>query len=124
MTVITETALSPEIDKMIKDPAPVKENPNLSFAPEQKIFSPIEVAEKVKVLLQQYKDYMDMDAEKAQLESEYAHTPTQELANAIDELKLKLDKLGDDMKFDNPLIWLGYKRLAYANNPAKKVGTI
>jgi len=28
------------------------------------------------------------------------------------------------MKFDNPLIWIGYKRLAYANNPEKKVETI
>ena len=24
------------------------------------------------------------------------------------------------MKFDNPLIWIGYKRLAYANNCERK----
>ena len=96
----------------------------LSYVPEKKIYSPIEVSAAVSVLLNQYKDYMNMYNQKLGLETEYAKNQDSKLAQEIQQLDIALDKLWDDMKFDNPLIWIGYKRLAYANNPEKKVETI
>ncbi len=42
------------------------------------------------------------------------------LANA----KKELVKIGEEMKFQNPLIWLTYKYLAYKNEPNKKLSTL
>lgn len=40
------------------------------------------------------------------------------------EAKKKLEKIGDRMKFQNPLIWLTYKLEAYKNEPGKKLETV
>lgn len=122
LNVITQHSLSPELIAMISSGSTSSEK--LSYVPEKKIYSPIEVSAAVSVLLNQYKDYMNMYNEKLALETEYAKNQDSKLAQEIQQLDIALDKLWDDMKFDNPLIWIGYKRLAYANNPEKKVETI
>ena len=122
LNVITQHSLSPELIAMISSGSTSSEK--LSYVPEKKICSPIEVSAAVSVLLNQYKDYMNMYNEKLALEAEYAKNQDSKLAQEIQQLDIALDKLWDDMKFDNPLIWIGYKRLAYANNPEKKVETI
>ena len=122
LNVITQHSLSPELIAMISSGSNSSEK--LSYVPEKKIYSPIEVSAVVSVLLNQYKDYMNMYNEKLALEAEYAKNQDSKLAQEIQQLDIALDKLWDDMKFDNPLIWIGYKRLAYANNPEKKVETI
>ena len=122
LNVITQRSLSPELIAMISSGSTSSEK--LSYVPEKKIYSPIEVSAAVSVLLNQYKDYMNMYNEKLALETEYAKNQDSQLAQEIQQLDIALDKLWDDMKFDNPLIWIGYKRLAYANNPEKKVETI
>ena len=122
LNVITQHSLSPELIAMISSGSTSSEK--LSYVPEKKIYSPIEVSAAVSVLLNQYKDYMNMYNEKLTLETEYAKNQDSQLAQEIQQLDIALDKLWDDMKFDNPLIWIGYKRLAYANNPEKKVETI
>ena len=122
LNVITQHSLSPELIAMISSGSTSSEK--LSYVPEKKIYSPIEVSAAVSVLLNQYKDYMNMYNEKLGLEAEYAKNQDSQLAQEIQQLDIALDKLWDDMKFDNPLIWIGYKRLAYANNPEKKVETI
>ena len=122
LNVITQHSLSPELIAMISSGSTSSEK--LSYVPEKKIYSPIEVSAAVSVLLNQYKDYMNMYHEKLALETEYAKNQDSQLAQEIQQLDIALDKLWDDMKFDNPLIWIGYKRLAYANNPEKKVETI
>lgn len=122
ITLISETPLTPDTLEMLTNPTPI---PQLSTTniPDKIIFSPIEVAEKVNTLLRQYKEYMNMDSKKASLTAEYDQTRNPELAQQIDELTLALNQLGDDMKFDNPLIWLGYKKTAYAGT-SKQVKTI
>ncbi len=40
------------------------------------------------------------------------------------EAKKKLEKIGDGMKFQNPLIWLRYKLEAYRNEPGKELKTV
>ena len=122
LNVITQHSLSPELIAMISSGSTSSEK--LSYVPEKKIYSPIEVSAAVSVLLNQYKDYMNMYNQKLGLEAEYAKNQDSKLAQEIQQLDIALDKLWDDMKFDNPLIWIGYKRLAYANNPEKKVETI
>ncbi len=122
LNVITQRSLSPELIAMISSGLTSSEK--LSYVPEKKIYSPIEVSAAVSVLLNQYKDYMNMYNEKLALETEYAKNQDSKLAQEIQQLDIALNKLWDDMKFDNPLIWIGYKRLAYANNPEKKVETI
>ena len=122
LNVITQHSLSPELIAMISSGSTSSEK--LSYVPEKKIYSPIEVSAAVSVLLNQYKDYMNMYNQKLGLETEYAKNQDSKLAQEIQQLDIALDKLWDDMKFDNPLIWIGYKRLAYANNPEKKVETI
>ena len=122
LNVITQHSLSPELIAMISSGSTSSEK--FSYVPEKKIYSPIEVSAAVSVLLNQYKDYMNMYNEKLGLEAEYSKNQDSKLAQEIQQLDIALDKLWDDMKFDNPLIWIGYKRLAYANNPEKKVETI
>lgn len=122
LNVITQHSLSPELIAMISSGSTSSEK--LSYVPEKKIYSPIEVSAAVSVLLNQYKNYMNMYNEKLALETEYAKNQDSQLAQEIQQLDIALDKLWDDMKFDNPLIWIGYKRLAYANNSEKKVETI
>ena len=122
LNVITQHSLSPELIAMISLGSTSSEK--LSYVPEKKIYSPIEVSAAVSVLLNQYKDYMNMYNKKLALETEYAKNQDSQLAQEIQQLDIALDKLWDDMKFDNPLVWIGYKRLAYANNPEKKVETI
>ena len=122
LNVITQHSLSPELIAMISSGSTSSEK--LSYVPEKKTYSPIEVSAAVSVLLNQYKDYMNMYNQKLGLETEYAKNQDSKLAQEIQQLDIALDKLWDDMKFDNPLIWIGYKRLAYANNPEKKVETI
>ena len=122
LNVITQHSLSPELIAMISSGSTSSEK--FSYVPEKKIYSPIEVSAAVSVLLNQYKDYMNMYNEKLALEAEYSKNQDSKLAQEIQQLDIALDKLWDDMKFDNPLIWIGYKRLAYANNPEKKVETI
>lgn len=124
LNFITNDPLSPQELEMLTNPHPTSENPTPSNIPQEKIFSPIQVAEKVNHLLKQYSDYMKMYGEKTTLEQQYQNNPDTETAVKIESLALALDQLGDDMKFDNPLVWLGYKRLAYAKGPVKKVDTI
>ncbi len=38
--------------------------------------------------------------------------------------KKELDQIGESMKFQNPLIWIGYKYQAYQNEPGKTLNTL
>lgn len=40
------------------------------------------------------------------------------------DAKKELNKIGEDMKFQNPLIWLTYKDVAYKNEPGKTLTTL
>lgn len=40
------------------------------------------------------------------------------------ELRKELEKVGESMKFQNPLIWLTYKHEAYKNEPGKSLNTL
>jgi hypothetical protein len=40
------------------------------------------------------------------------------------ELRKELERVAESMKFQNPLIWLDYKRLAYANESGKELKTL
>jgi hypothetical protein len=40
------------------------------------------------------------------------------------ELRKELEQVGESMKFQNSLIWLRYKYLAYANEPGKAICTL
>ena len=40
------------------------------------------------------------------------------------EARKKLEAIGESMKFQNPLIWIEYKRLAYKNEPEKVIVTL
>ena len=78
LNVITQHSLSPELIAMISSGSTSSEK--LSYVPEKKIYSPIEVSAAVSVLLNQYKDYMNMYNEKLGLEAEYAKNQDSKLA--------------------------------------------
>ena len=40
------------------------------------------------------------------------------------DLRKELEKVGESMKFQNPLIWLYYKYSAYADEPGKAINTV
>ena len=124
LNIITTQPLSQQELEMIQTTTQSSEKTVHSNHPQELIFSPIQVAEKVNHLLKQYADYMQMYGEKSSLEAEYQNNQNTETAVKIESLAMQLDQLGDDMKFDNPLVWIGYKRLAYAKDPIKKVDTI
>ncbi len=42
----------------------------------------------------------------------------------LTDAKKELNKIGEDMKFQNPLIWLTYKDVAYKNEPGKALNTL
>lgn len=58
---------------MITAPDPQLQS-HVSFAPEQKLYTPLEVVQKVTILLQQYKNYMDNYHKKLNIEQEYRST--------------------------------------------------
>lgn len=120
--IITHTVLSPEILQMITNPdvTLTTHNPHL---PTQWLLTPMQVAERVTKLLQQYKEYMQKYAQKTALIEEYQKNQNPELAEQITQLTVALDHLGDDMKFDNPLVWIGYKNQAYKGTE-KQVETL
>ncbi len=91
LNVITQRSLSPELIAMISSGSTSSEK--LSYVPEKKIYSPIEVSAAVSVLLNQYKDYMNMYNEKLGLEAEYSKNQDSKLAQEIQQLDIALDKL-------------------------------
>ena len=91
LNVITQHSLSPELIAMISSGSTSSEK--LSYVPEKKIYSPIEVSAAVSVLLNQYKDYMNMYNQKLALETEYAKNHDSKLAQEIQQLDIALDKL-------------------------------
>lgn len=83
-----------------------------------------EYEEKINTLVSQYNEYMAMYNQKNDLELELSNKDLDEesknnLYLKIEDLSRKLDKLGDDMKFDNPIIWIMYKFEAYKNETWK-----
>ena len=91
LNVITQHALSSDLLDMISSGSTSSEK--LSYVPEKKNYSPIEVSAAVSVLLNQYKDYMNMYNEKLGLEAEYAKNQDSKLAQEIQQLDIALDKL-------------------------------
>lgn len=72
---------------------------------------------KIKKLIEQFLEYMKIHEEVHILIENLEKTE-----NEKEKIKLKIEiakkeiflkKLGDDMKFDNPFIWISYKALAY-----------
>lgn len=80
--------------------------------------------DKIKTLVDQYHEYMNMYNHKNKLLKENESNFDENTAKEITDLEFKMQKLWDEMKYDNPLIRLEYKRLAYANEWEKKVTTI
>ncbi|MDO4714429.1 MAG: hypothetical protein Q4B28_07505 [bacterium] len=122
LNIITQNPLSPEHLAMITTPDPQLQS-HVSFAPEQKLYSPLEVAQKVTILLQQYKSYMQNYQKKLHLEQEYQSSQNPQLLPQIQTISDELDQIGDAMKFDNPLVRLGYKYQAYKGT-SKQVETL
>ena len=69
---------------MIQTTAQSSEKTVHSNYPQELIFSPIQVAEKVNHLLKQYADYMQMYGEKSSLEAEYQNNQNTETAVKIE----------------------------------------
>ncbi|MCH8518983.1 hypothetical protein LAT59_04450 [Candidatus Gracilibacteria bacterium] len=72
----------------------------------------------IQKLVEQYKEYMEMYTEKQGIEKSVQDESISEKEKAafvrvLNTLNFKLQKLGDAMKFDNPFIWIGYKKAAY-----------
>ena len=78
----------------------------------------------VEKLLLQYKEYMNLYVKKSTFEILYTHSLSDQAREKIIDLDYKMQILGDDMKFDNPYIWMLYKYYAYQKDPVKKVKTI
>ncbi len=76
--------------------------------------------EKVSHLLAQYDTYATVLACKTDL-SQKSKASFQRLASFLDA---ELNRIGDEMKFDNPSIWMKYKVLAYRHDAQKKIETI
>lgn len=79
---------------------------------------------KIKTLVEQYHEYIEMYDQKNKLLKENESQFDENRAKEITDLEFKMQKLWDDMKYDNPLIRLEYKRLAYINEGEKKVTTV
>lgn len=122
LNIITQNPLSSEHLTMITAPDPQLQS-HVSFAPEQKLYTPLEVVQKVTTLLQQYKNYMDNYHKKLNIEQEYRSTWDTQLLAEIQTIDEKLDHIWDEMKFDNPLVRLGYKYQAYKGT-SKQVETL
>lgn len=73
--------------------------------------------EKIQKLLSQYKQYLDL-SEKIEI-LEKSENKNLEKNIKISKLKFKQKKIWDDMKFDNPYIWIKYKEEAYKNSKNK-----
>lgn len=74
--------------------------------------------EKVNILLRQYNERNEMNFELENLNNSLKNAKTeqerQDISEKITKLKFTQDKLWDDMKYDNPYIWVEYKIQAYA----------
>ena len=76
--------------------------------------------EKVSRLLAQYQTYATIAEFKRGL-SQKSEESFQRLGAP---LEAELSKIGDEMKFDNPYIWMKYKLLAYKHDDQKKIETV
>jgi len=76
--------------------------------------------EKVSRLLAQYATYASIVELKIRL-SQISKDSFQRLTLPLDT---ELNKIWDEMKFDNPYIWMKYKVLAYKHDEKKKIETI
>jgi len=77
-----------------------------------------ESPERILKLIEQYKDYMRILEQKQELENRLGDMSNSQeelegITRSIGTLAFKLQKLWDAMKFDNPFIWIGYKKAAY-----------
>ena len=74
--------------------------------------------EKINILLRQYNERNEMNFELENLNNSLKNAKTeqerQDISEKITKLKFTQDKLWDDMKYDNPYIWVEYKIQAYA----------
>lgn len=82
----------------------------------------------IKRLVEQYWEYMKMYTQKwvlvSRLESwSDSQEESESLVRAINTLDFQLQKLWDDMKFDTPFIWIGYKKEAY-DGTQKEITTL
>lgn len=72
---------------------------------------------KIQKLLSQFSEYMKILSENENLKERILTTENleekQKFQNTLENNENFLQKLGDDMKFDNPFIWMYYKILAY-----------
>ena len=73
--------------------------------------------EKINILLRQYNERNEMNFELENLNNSLKNAKTeqerQDISEKITKLKFTQDKLWDDMKYDNPYIWVEYKIQAY-----------
>lgn len=87
---------------------------NITFL-QQKIVmisNPQEFQKKIDTLIEQYHEYMNLEAKIQSLKKD-----ARKNALSINALQLKQKLLWESMKYDNPHIWLQYKIKAYAWQP-------
>lgn len=71
--------------------------------------------EKIKKLLEQFRDYTNLWRKLKILEIKLKNNPEKEslVKNEIKKIENEQKIIWDEMKFDNPYIWMKYKFLAY-----------
>jgi DNA-binding XRE family transcriptional regulator len=74
--------------------------------------------EKIDILISQYHERINLNKQKKLLEGD-----TEKNAQKIKILEVTIKMLEDDMKYDNPHIWLEYKIEAYKNS-SSEINTI
>ncbi len=95
-----------------------------TIVPREWKLSSEEIQQQTNKLLEQYTEYMALDQRYNELEKTYETNKDLPIAQKMTELKAEMQALWDDMKYNNPFIWLDYKLKAYAHLPEKKVTTI
>lgn len=77
---------------------------------------------KISTLVEQYHEYMDLENQIQLLKEELKNSnniDNSDLSRKITLLQLKQKHLWESMKYDNPFIWIEYKRLAYVWTSSK-----
>jgi len=75
--------------------------------------------EKIKILVEQYNEYMELEKQIQDLKEKLKKSSDLDISKQITLLQLKQKYLWESMKYDNPFIWIEYKRLAYAWTESK-----
>lgn len=75
--------------------------------------------QKIETLVKQYNEYMELEKQIETLKEKIKNSDDKNITKQITLLQLKQKYLWESMKYDNPYIWIEYKRLAYAWTESK-----